>query len=484
MMSSCYLCGQNIDEGNRHEEHIIQNAIGGKLKSKDILCIKCGEKCGKNIDKPFTDIFSVIVERMNTRKDRNTKGNIISGDYIVSEQEKFEISFKDFKVSPKTPFYKYDKASKIAYLYSNKKTAKHFQKKVENEIGKENISDYKIIDDLTGLIHYPFMLENDKLFLGLAKIATGFAIYKGISRNDLPRTFNITGKSIQYTKNIVAYFPLGDLERILEITKIEIDDNYPSHVLILFTEDYTHLYGDGIELKKRYLVCYIELFSTFQFYVILNDDYKGSKVHKHYIQTVLKQNREEIEIDYPLGLKEIYTLASDLNITMDSLKNKDFDEIKNIFEKKLSENPPYEKDLYTYLDNMIQRLSIPLMILANINQIKVKELLSKNAELATIVSDILGELSEYDIKSIFFNINNIFYAKGSDGVSILIPEIFRRFYCNIRNGEEKSGYYITELPVFYKKHTDVIKKYCHMKFYRLSGFIEKHIAEHKYNGLK
>lgn len=235
-MNLCYLCGEKIDDSNKHSEHIIPNAIGGKLQSKDILCIDCGNKCGKSIDKPFINIFSVFVEQMNIRKDRVTKGNAIDGKYAISESESIDVLLKDFKVSPKRPLYKYNKTNKIVTIYSNKKIAKHYQKKVENEIGKENINGYKIIDDLTGLIEYPFTFDNQIFYLGLEKIAVGFAAYNGVNGNNLPQ-LNVSDNTKKCTLNIIPYFPLGDLERILELKRIEIDKNYPSHILILFTED-------------------------------------------------------------------------------------------------------------------------------------------------------------------------------------------------------------------------------------------------------
>lgn len=38
-MAKCFICGCELDE-NTKPEHIIPNGIGGKLKSKEILCDK------------------------------------------------------------------------------------------------------------------------------------------------------------------------------------------------------------------------------------------------------------------------------------------------------------------------------------------------------------------------------------------------------------------------------------------------------------
>lgn len=37
-MSKCYMCGVELNDCNRAEEHIILNAIGGVLTSKNLIC--------------------------------------------------------------------------------------------------------------------------------------------------------------------------------------------------------------------------------------------------------------------------------------------------------------------------------------------------------------------------------------------------------------------------------------------------------------
>ena len=48
-MSKCYVCGVELTEDNKTEEHII-NAIGGVLKSKNLICKQCNSDFGDEID--------------------------------------------------------------------------------------------------------------------------------------------------------------------------------------------------------------------------------------------------------------------------------------------------------------------------------------------------------------------------------------------------------------------------------------------------
>lgn len=45
-MPHCYLCGVLLDKSNSSVEHIIPNALGGNLKSRQLLCKKCNSDIG------------------------------------------------------------------------------------------------------------------------------------------------------------------------------------------------------------------------------------------------------------------------------------------------------------------------------------------------------------------------------------------------------------------------------------------------------
>lgn len=48
----CYLCGKKFNDTDtqEHEEHIIQQALGGTITANDILCKNCGNRLSKEID--------------------------------------------------------------------------------------------------------------------------------------------------------------------------------------------------------------------------------------------------------------------------------------------------------------------------------------------------------------------------------------------------------------------------------------------------
>lgn len=49
-MQSCAICGVCITASNNTREHIIQNALGGRLKVRGVLCKECNSNAGKSWD--------------------------------------------------------------------------------------------------------------------------------------------------------------------------------------------------------------------------------------------------------------------------------------------------------------------------------------------------------------------------------------------------------------------------------------------------
>ena len=69
-MSKCYLCGKLLNEANSSVEHIIPNAIGGHLKSKNLLCKDCNSNTGQNIDATLSEQLNFIANMLNIECDR------------------------------------------------------------------------------------------------------------------------------------------------------------------------------------------------------------------------------------------------------------------------------------------------------------------------------------------------------------------------------------------------------------------------------
>ena len=143
-MIFCYLCGitleLNVDSNTKnHYEHIIPQALGGQLKKSGILCKTCGgEKyLGGKVDKPFSDIFKLITERIDIKKDRNTNSVSLQGKlHLLGTQECIDVRIKDSIISNNSPDYKIDYEKKIVYVLANEKIAKSINDNIQREFSR------------------------------------------------------------------------------------------------------------------------------------------------------------------------------------------------------------------------------------------------------------------------------------------------------------------------------------------------------------
>lgn len=141
-MDNCYLCGCNledhIDESTvNHFEHVIPQAIGGQLTVRDILCKTCGghERLGGKIDKPFCDMFRMITERIDIKRDRKTQVVPLKAKLKVLEDDsEFDVHLMENVLSTQKPGFRVDHEKKRVQVFANKKVTKDYKKKVERDL--------------------------------------------------------------------------------------------------------------------------------------------------------------------------------------------------------------------------------------------------------------------------------------------------------------------------------------------------------------
>ena len=276
LRQNCIYCGAEIKESS---EHIIQNAIGGLLESSNICCKKCNNGVCSKIDIEFTSIFNAIISKIpNMEKSNNRKSKpkctgkaicdgilydvIIKGDKVVacpelSKKEKCDVSHKKFEI-----------------------------------------------------IAYDFPIENRRFRDGFGKIALNFALSQGIEFEDICSGVHITKNTNNEVEKIrfdYIMFPFVPLNTVDEYLELE-NDMELYHNLILFSQG-TNLW------------CYIDLFNTFQYYVLLSDKWDKPHINKNYLQLIQRLNRDipEIHIRKPkhiLMYADFYRIEPTLDVKL------------------------------------------------------------------------------------------------------------------------------------------------------------------------
>lgn len=458
-MCKCYMCGCELN--GDYEEHIIPNALGGHLKSKNILCDFCGNELSHDIDNGFNEIFKNISSRLEIRIDRSkNKNNKESKKKTEGEILGIPVVIKNNKVVPSKPSYKIFGETIIFFLPTeNDGYCKSIIKKI-NFLGRE-----ERIYDLTGVmnVNIPFKLVNSHFKKGLAKIALGFASLKKIDRSYLMECIEEnfdenTNKIIFKIKDdisVIPYIPFTRFEKIFEKTKKYVDRKMSvSHFLKIFS---TKFHG------RRILICYIELYGCFQHYVILNNSYDGPDINDYYFQYLFESTFKEME-ELP-DYKMLSLFLRDLGIP-----EKDFYEncqselyCDNILKKINNHNKSiYTQNLFTdFVDRNLCAISMTLQHF-------------KNPDLLVhIPSEIIDVISSFRESSIFDDLNLIlplnirnFYDEENNMILINYKELYIDIIC----GEIKN----INSPLFSSiENIGDINKYGHEKFYELSSSIDK-----------
>lgn len=390
-MNTCYLCGDKLNNKNISEEHIIPNALHGRLKSTALLCSKCNSQMGENIDAKFSKIFSCFTAPLHNvlaSKDRGNNPPKAEGRVSLESGKELKVTFQQNKIVPNELYYEVINRDEIHFYFPSKEFPGYKNHIVEKLLKKNEVETEPDIKSFTE-INNPdqadiFFSKGKPLFneifrKGLKKIAINYAVYNGIDRTELSEALNICGQKILTEGNIFPFVPLGALDSLIEPCRFEIENDYPSHTIILFTENYS---------DRRVLFCYIDLFSTFQYYVVLNGDYKGEEINEIYYQTLKKQIIPKIKIRGS-SPKDLMIIAGDLGVDHRAFGGKSYEEIYSILEKAQKQRRPnYTRGINSFLKSASQVL-YPVILLLKVN--KAERLGDKYQKILDLIPKLNGE---------------------------------------------------------------------------------------------
>lgn len=475
MPENCLLCdGKLIDksyyENNKnefdlipkfkHKEHIIQNAIGGRLKSDEILCEECGSILNAEIDSDFLKLFTAFTERLKDilpkERNKNSK-NQVNGYQVGTKRE---IVYSDKTITPKKPEFDINHTEKIIKIYANKNIINHYKKYVLNTISKDdiNINEYLIEeiseyndDENIGLFFSEGVENfNDKWKMGFIKIATEFAYLNGIEKEHLTNTLDIQNKKMINSHNVLPFFPIGLTDAYIEWNRMFLEKNYPTHTIILFTQDYKD--------NKKELICYVDLFSTFQYYILLNHDYKGESVFKTYCQKLEKEIKPEINFR-EIRVKYLRLIAEENNIDLSLYEGKSIEELYDFLESEYAKKTAnYELNLEEEISATLSNLLIALMYSKNEYPIDLGDLKEPVNSLKNISSEwfitMMMEIKHFKPEDDIININR-----------------YRQVFIE-PDGKNDFETFSTpnEIAKHIKKDAHFTKEYCHLKFNHLAYF--------------
>lgn len=337
-MAECYVCDRELTSSNKYEEHIIINAIGGRLKSKNLMCNDCGNKYD-SMDASLAKNFQLFSNFFNIKRDRGTPRNIIATEEetgkkysIDSDDNQKLISqraveiLEDGKVTIKGSFNDEDELRD--YLETIKK------RKYPNLNIEEALKHAKPVSRYLNYEPIDFQVGGDDNFRSILKTAINYFIYKEHSKNYITHL-----KDFLDEKN--------DIVDIVHFYKLENPSEFLSHSIFVK--------GD---CKEKILYAIVELFGMFSFIVLMNENYVGEDFENSYSYDLKKNQKIEKKFSLKLTLQEIKRILHSKEINLELIQivaNK-------LFESRQKEKVDFKIENLSkeILDEYKSKLSEPL----------------------------------------------------------------------------------------------------------------------------
>lgn len=313
-MTKCYKCETDLTNVNKTDEHIILNACGGRLKSKELLCRICNSQFGKTFDAELTkqvnDLANLLMIKRHRGRPQSFKGKIQS----TGEEYYLQYGGKPRLIKPTISQKSDGKETQISITARDEKEAKQILQGLKRKHPGINVE--KTLESakfrseyLDKPLHFSFTIGGKEVFKSIAKSAINYFIYKGGNR-----------------KYITHLLPYLDGNRNLEIVWMHYPDktiyspldNEVSHII--------RLIGNPTE---NILYTYIELFNTHNFIIKLSDNFDGEAINETYAFDIIETKKLVRSI--PLN----YTRKQLLDMQTDNTR-KQFAEIKRRLIRVLS----------------------------------------------------------------------------------------------------------------------------------------------------
>lgn len=465
------------DQCQAHGEHIIHNGIRGKLISNQILCEKCGSDYSKG-DAAFCKIFAPFMAALKDRLIPADHGKVtlktLPGSLFDSSTSNLDepcrlVNVKDGVVTPVEPYHEID--GNTITVYAEKHRIDQYVNVVEKQLkvdGKD-IANYTVekVTNLhdKGYLAYFFSKGNatfnDDFKKGIVKIATEYALYCGVPREQLTEvlTIGVDGMATFDCTNtkMFPFVPTSLFDVLFEDCRYFYEEGYPSHTLRLFSSHY----NDGTTV----LYCYVDLFSTFQYYVLLNGDYKGDEVNETYAQRLLKKENPDV---FDCDPSDLDIFIREYGIDMNQCSATTYEDQLRYVQECIRKFPPQAYDLQAALKSASAKLQS--MSMAALCKQKVSE------ELDNMLDELLGSVYNKKIvaqveKQVAVLTKNMNFADAMKTVNAFTEsaklEYYRKYGFHVVDGEA-TNFSIPDYSMkFFCEHKEVAKEYTKVKFSHL-----------------
>jgi hypothetical protein len=287
--SRCVVCDCPFDNSNDSDEHVIPNSVGGRLKVRGFICVRCNSKTGETWDKTLSDelnffclFFGIVRERGEPRAEaiETTAGEKL----LMQPGGGFKMQQPVFREVPaevgKQIQMKARSMSEARRMLEGV-ARKHPQVDVAGELAKAT----SVYTYPEGLVHHSPTLGGPSSGRSIVKTAVAFAYHAGvpIDRCDL---------GLVYLRDESAPPPYGFFyERDLVTGR---PAGVPIHCVAVSANPQTGL-----------LLGYVEYFGVHRVVLCLSKSYTGPVVEQGYGLNPLTGLPAPVRVNLPFSIEDI-----------------------------------------------------------------------------------------------------------------------------------------------------------------------------------
>ena len=270
-MNTCYICGVELNDKNASVEHIIPNACGGKLKSREILCRQCNSLLGETYDSDLVKQLHFFCNMFDIQRERGKNPLYVAADKKIGIMP----GGKPILNMPNVSCIENENGMyEVKIEAKDKKTAIHQIRKLRSEkkllLTDEDIENkvnyaQVVSQPLQQQIHCKLSIGGQNVLRAVSKIAVNFYMMKKRPRKYVTNVVDFISCKERINQFATPYYP--------NRPPLKQNPNVLSHII--------YLYGDK---NSNTLACYIELLNVYCYIVKLSCEYDGddfADVHEY-----------------------------------------------------------------------------------------------------------------------------------------------------------------------------------------------------------